>query len=212
MFCSDIQNSSSKCRGFQIHRLNTNHVCQSDSLCFNCTLSEHFSKSLFRIRNYKIELKQSFENSFLIHNAIIQLEEIYACRFDLRVFVANLRISPEHTCTTLYIITKFRTLKDTQSSLLEVVLYFFEGIQFLATSHTMCTVGKYAFLEPKIGLLLKQLTLLLTYVVTNDERNLTYSPHFVVSSFSFLFFFYSSAPVSTLSTLVFLVCILWHQN
>lgn len=114
MFCSDIQNSSSKCRGFQIHRLNTNHVCQSDSLCFNCTLSEHFSKSLFRIRNYKIELKQSFENSFLIHNAIIQLEEIYACRFDLRVFVANLRISPEHTCTTLYIITKFRTLKDTR--------------------------------------------------------------------------------------------------
>lgn len=76
----------------------------------------------------------------------------------------------------------------------------------------MCTVGKYAFLEPKIGLLLKQLTLLLTYVVTNDERNLTYSPHFVVSSFSFMFFFYSSAPVSTLSTLVFLVCILWHQN
>lgn len=53
----------------------------------------------------------------------------------------------------------------------------------------MCTVGKYAFLEPKIGLLLKQLNLLLTYVVTNDERNLTYSPHFVVSSFSFLFFF-----------------------
>lgn len=53
----------------------------------------------------------------------------------------------------------------------------------------MCTVGKYAFLEPKIGLLLKQLTLLLTYVVTNDERNLTYSPHFVVSSFSFLVFF-----------------------
>lgn len=83
-------------------------------------------------------------------------------------------------------------------------------------SHTICTVGKYAFLEPKIGLLLKQLTLLLSYVVTNDERNLTYNPHFVGSSFSFLFFFIhsgiKSAPVSTLSTLIFLVSILWHQN
>lgn len=82
----------------------------------------------------------------------------------------------------------------------------------------MCTVGKYAFLEPKIGLLLKQITLLLSYVVTIDGRNLTYIPHFVGSSFSFLFFFFfihsgiKPAPVSTLSTLIYFVCILWHQN
>lgn len=73
----------------------------------------------------------------------------------------------------------------------------------------MCTVGKYAFLEPKIGLLLKQLTLLLTYVVTNDERNLTYSPHFVVSSFLFCFFFFIHQLPSVLSVLWFFLYVFY---
>lgn len=64
------------------------------------------------------------------------------------------------------------------------------------------------FLNQKLVFLLKQLTLLLTYVVTNDERNLTYIPHFVVSSFLFCFFFIHQLP-SVLSVLWFFLYVFY---